>query len=286
MDSGFDRVFRTLVETAPMAILLVVDGQIAYANSTAEQTLGVGPGEAEGLAAETLVHPDHLEVARHRARELLAGRPLAGSAEIAVVRPDGQVVRVEEVSSTVEVGGRRGIYVMACDVTERARREAHFAHLATHDGLTGLPNRLLLQDRLEQALARVGRGVAAVLLLFVDLDGFKGVNDQLGHAAGDAVLVQVGERLRGAVRTMDTVARLSGDEFVVVAELELLELADSVRERLDTALAPAYEIDGARVEVGASIGQLVLDTPRSAQEALVEADRRMYAAKPSRTLRP
>ncbi|WP_130491211.1 sensor domain-containing diguanylate cyclase [Motilibacter rhizosphaerae] len=272
-------VFRELVETAPMAVAVHVDGRVVYANRAAEDSLGVPQGGAVGLAVLDLVHPDHRAVVLHRTATLLAGQPLPGSVEIALVRPDGQVIQIEAVSSTVEVDGVLGIAVMACDVTERARREAHLAHLATHDGLTGLPNRLLLLDRLEQALGRTGRGGSAVLVLFVDLDGFKQVNDVHGHAVGDALLRAVAARLRASVRGMDTVARLSGDEFVVVAELESVELAAPLRARLDEELTRAYDVDGIAVRVGASIGEHLLEAPVDAEQALVEADRRMYAAK-------
>ena len=281
-EADTDAVFRAIVETAPLAVAIHVDGTIVYANRSAEEALGVPPGGAEGLAVRDLVHPDFREVVRHRDLELRRGRPLPGSLELAVVRPDGMVLQVEAVSSLVDVGGRPGVCVMACDVTERVRREAHFAHLATHDGLTGLPNRLLLLDRLDQALARVGRGCEAVLVLFLDLDGFKKVNDDHGHAVGDALLQQVAERVRAGVRAMDTVARLAGDEFVVVAELESLDLADVLCERLERALTEPYAVAGQEVTLGASAGALVVDHPGSGHDVLVEADRRMYAAKQSR----
>lgn len=275
-------MFEALVEAAPMAIAVHVDGRVVYANRGAEDVLGVRPGQVHGMHVLDLVHPDFVELARHRAGELLAGRPLAGSVELDLVRPDGSTVTIEYVSSAIDVDGRTGVCVMACDITERARREAHFAHLAAHDGLTGLPNRILLLDRLEQALARVGRGCAGVLVLFVDLDGFKRVNDEHGHAAGDLLLGLVAERLRSAVRGMDTVARLGGDEFVVVAELETLDLADHLQSRLEQALNRPYELDAVPMPVPASVGTHLVTQPCEPAQALRDADRLMYEAKARR----
>ena len=275
--------YRSLVETAPMAIAVHVDGRIVYANRCAEAVLGLGPGEAVGLEVLSLVHRESLETVRHRLSELAAGRALSGSTELVVVRPDGGLVRIESVAANIDVAGARGVYVMACDVTERARREAHLSHLATHDGLTGLPNRLLLLDRLDQALARVGRSCAAVLVMFLDLDGFKQVNDDLGHAAGDDLLRQVAGRLRQGARGGDTVARLAGDEFVVCAELDEAGQADALRARVQAALAEPYVLAGVQVSVGASVGAVVLEEPRDSADVLVDADRLMYAAKHSRS---
>ena len=284
MDAAEEVVpFQDMIRDAPLAVLVHVDGTIVYANPSAEDFLGVVPGGGAGLRLTDVVHPDSLGQVLHRADQLLAGRALAGSAEWTIVRPDGGLVRVETVDSTVQVGDRVGVYALACDVTERTRREAHLAHLATHDGLTSLPNRLLLLDRLGQALTRIGRGCIGVLVLFVDLDGFKAVNDAHGHAAGDEVLREVGRRLAGAVRAGDTVARLAGDEFVVCAEIHEPGADDALRRRVCDVLAAPYRTEGdAPLDVGASVGALLLDGATDAESALGEADRLMYEAKRAR----
>jgi diguanylate cyclase (GGDEF)-like protein/PAS domain S-box-containing protein len=276
--------FQHLVEAAPMGVIVHVDGGcVVYANPTAEEMLGVGPHGGAGVDLCAMVHPSFREQFRHRCAELLAGRALPGSTEWTLVRPDGAEVVVESVESSLTLDdGRRAVFVMACDVTDRSRREAHLAHLATHDGLTGLPNRLLLLDRLSQSLSRIGRGCAAVAVVFVDLDGFKAVNDEHGHAVGDAVLCEVGRRLSGLVRAGDTVARLSGDEFVVCAEVEDDGAEDALRQRAAEVLAERYDVDGVRLRLGASVGVLRLSEAVEAAQALAEADRRMYEAKRSR----
>src|SRR4051794_16492364 len=163
---------------------------------------------------------------------------------------------------------------------ELVRREALLRHQAFHDGLTGLPNRGLLLDRLEHALALHRRDRRPVALLFLDLDGFKKVNDTLGHAAGDALLVEVAERLRRGMRSGDTVARLGGDEFAV-----LLESGADVRQattRALGALAPPVLLDGQPVVIRASVGVSALgadDPPARADLLLGSSDAAMYAAK-------
>ena len=270
--------FEQLVQHVPLGVWIHLDDRIVYANRCAEVMLGMGPGGAVGQRFSPLVHPDSARLVEDRTTRLLAGRALSGSAEVTLVHPGGELVRIESVETTIELAQGRAVVVTACDVTERVRREQHLAHVATHDGLTGLPNRLLLADRLEQALSGAARRGGHVLLVFVDLDGFKAVNDRLGHAAGDEVLQRVAEHLRSASRGGDTVARLAGDEFVVCAELDDATDAPACVTRYVDALTLAHRPTDV-VAWGASSGVLVCDGTWSAAAALAEADRRMYASK-------
>jgi diguanylate cyclase (GGDEF)-like protein len=165
---------------------------------------------------------------------------------------------------------------------ELARREEELAFLATHDPLTGLPNRTLIVDRVEQMLARSARNQTPVAALFVDLDNFKSINDTLGHSVGDELLQGVAERLRGVVRQVDAVGRLGGDEFVVIAgELSTDAGPELVAERLLEALGQPFKLgaDGnTRVMVTASIG-IAAGERTSADELLRDADIAMYQAK-------
>ncbi|MEI4274160.1 EAL domain-containing protein [Klenkia sp. LSe6-5] len=166
--------------------------------------------------------------------------------------------------------------------TELAAREAQLRHQAFHDGLTGLANRALFLDRLGHALALHARDLRPVAVVFLDLDDFKLVNDTLGHAVGDELLVRVAERLTGAVRTGDTVARLGGDEFAVLLE----DGGDPVpiAAKVADALGPAFVLGGDLVEVHASVGICALsaeDAPLAADELLARSDTAMYAAKRS-----
>ncbi|MFC0678165.1 EAL domain-containing protein [Lysobacter korlensis] len=158
------------------------------------------------------------------------------------------------------------------------RAETKLAELALRDALTGLPNRRLLMDRLDQAIKRHHRG-QPLALLFIDLDGFKQVNDTLGHDAGDTLLVTTAERILGQTRAQDTVARIGGDEFVVLCENAGSAEAELIADRIAASIGTEIQLDGRTVDVGASIG---IATPRAgggAHDLLREADAAMYAAK-------
>jgi diguanylate cyclase (GGDEF)-like protein/PAS domain S-box-containing protein len=159
----------------------------------------------------------------------------------------------------------------------RLRSEERMRHEALHDPLTGLANRTLLRDRLDHALARTAREGTPTGVLFIDLDEFKRVNDRFGHAAGDAVLAEIGQRLRAAVRPVDTVARLGGDEFVVVCEAVDADTALALGKRLDAAIRRPLDVAGAGHGLTASIG-IALGSD-DADSLLAAADAAVYRAK-------
>ncbi|KGK43405.1 hypothetical protein LH51_00045 [Nitrincola sp. A-D6] len=173
-------------------------------------------------------------------------------------------------------------YVMVFeDITERKKAQEALAYQATHDGLTGLPNRTLFYDRLNQAITAAERYATAFALMYIDLDAFKPVNDTLGHAAGDQVLVEVARRIQSVVRQSDTVARLSGDEFAVIAGYcDDAEIAFAVAEKIQQSLQLPVSLPQGTVNISASIG--ISCCPAHAQDAhyLVKAaDEAMYQAK-------
>src|SRR5581483_1886691 len=167
------------------------------------------------------------------------------------------------------------------DVTERKLLEQQLRHQALHDPLTRLANRTRFSDRLEHALLRNARTGHAVAVLFMDLDNFKGVNDSLGHSAGDALLTQVAERVQACIRPVDTVARLGGDEFAILLEdVRGIEDATSVTDRIFEALDAPFQLEGKELAVRASIGIAVSDGAASDAESLLRnADVAMYVAK-------
>jgi diguanylate cyclase (GGDEF)-like protein len=167
------------------------------------------------------------------------------------------------------------------DISGLMRSQAKLAHLAHHDALTDLPNRLLFLDRLSHAISRAERDGSQLAVLFVDLDGFKSVNDALGHLAGDRLLQEVAARLSGAIRRDDTVARLGGDEFVVLIErLHAPDDACALAGKLLDALAEPVALDGRELRVTGSIGISVYPRDGSVAEKLVQrADAAMYQAK-------
>jgi diguanylate cyclase (GGDEF)-like protein len=173
------------------------------------------------------------------------------------------------------------MFIVFHDVSEARQLSAQLSHLAQHDFLTDLPNRLLLRDRLEQAISSAQRRAGHIGVLFLDLDRFKHVNDSLGHSVGDRLLQEAATRLRRSVRRSDTVGRLGGDEFVVVLpELAALENASTSAAKLLSALAEPYCIDSDHLHVPASIGISVYpDDGEDADTLLGNADIAMDHAK-------
>jgi diguanylate cyclase (GGDEF)-like protein/PAS domain S-box-containing protein len=177
----------------------------------------------------------------------------------------------------------RGIVVSLHDITSRKLVEQELAHQAFHDGLTGLANRALFLDRAEQSLRRAGRTGGAPTVLCLDLDGFKDVNDSLGHLAGDTLLRAVATRLEGVVRSADTVARLGGDEFAVLVDESSggLAAASALAERVLYVLGEPIDVAGQRVRISASVGIVAADAEATPLSLLRDADIAMYRAKAS-----
>ncbi|MGY1744005.1 putative bifunctional diguanylate cyclase/phosphodiesterase [Blastococcus sp. SYSU D00695] len=240
---------------------------------------------AEGADAGELLRligADPVEAHRAFRRALQAGGEVV-DAELAFRREDrsGWIgVRLVDLTDDPDVGG---VVVHVTDISDRKRAEEALAHQAFHDALTGLANRALFADRVEQALLRGARGQGHAAVVFIDLDGFKGVNDTLGHPAGDALLREVAARLRAVVRAEDTVARLGGDEFAVLVEQASTGSGEAVAtaERLLAALAEPVVLDGQSVTVSGSVGIAVADAGATGDSLIGDADIAMYAAKMS-----
>src|SRR4051812_9045138 len=167
------------------------------------------------------------------------------------------------------------------DITERRRVEARIAHMAHHDALTDLPNRALLNQRMDDALARVRRHGDAAAVLCLDLDRFKVVNDTLGHPIGDALLQVVAKRLQSCLRETDTVARLGGDEFAILqVGAEQPRAADALARRVSDVIAAPYEIEGNEIVIGTTVGIAVAtSTDAEGDQLLKNADLALYRAK-------
>ena len=182
--------------------------------------------------------------------------------------------------SPMEIEDQRGAVISHVDVTEMHRVHERMSHQSLHDVLTGLPNRLLLTDRLTQALADAQRRGREVGLAFLDLDNFKRINDSLGHAAGDALLIEVGLRLEAEMRTGDTLSHYSGDEFVAIwRDLSSAEEARKLSERLARAIERPFKLGATQVTISASIGVIVGRPDDTADDLLMAADAAMYDAK-------
>ena len=196
-------------------------------------------------------------------------------------RKDGSVLPVEVSIRALDVQGRNFAQAIIRDITARKQAEARLAQLAQYDTLTGLPNRNLFRDRLDLAIARARRAGASLALMFLDLDQFKDVNDKLGHAAGDALLRAVGERLRESLREMDTIARLGGDEFTVLVEsVPDRALAEAVARKIVSLFEQPVTVGGQDMSITCSVGITVYpDDAQDADDLLRAADNAMYRAK-------
>lgn len=276
---------RKIIETAGDPYISMDEGgRVREWNQQAERTFGWSREEAVGCAVADLIIP---EVSRAHHREglqrfletgeaAIIGRPV----QLQAVTRAGRELPVELTVWATRLGEARTFNAFVRDVSERTRLEAELTRQALHDSLTGLPNRTLFLDRLDHALARGARPGSTATVLFLDLDGFKMVNDSLGHAAGDRLLVAVGERLKGALRPADTIARLGGDEFAILLEDTESSGGIAVAERLATVLAGPVPVEARQVFVQASVGIASARAgEQRADELLRDADLAMYLAK-------
>jgi len=273
--------YRRLVEHTPDAIAIHCGGKLVYINPAGLALLGADRvDQVLGLALLDFVDPQYRAVVSERMQ--LATREIVALREERIVRLDNSVVDIEAVAIPTTFEGQPAAQVVARDVTDSRRAEADLAHRALHDPLTELANRELLLDRLNHALARGERTGRRVALLFIDLDGFKEINDCFGHTAGDEVLVKVSARLAQATRAGDTIARYGGDEFLVLCEeLSGDDEIEAIVARVLASLDAPFDLAGTDVAVSASIGTATAHGGR-ADDLIREADEAMYRIKQQR----
>ena len=273
--------FRTLVQnSSDVFLILKPDGTVEYQSPAVERVLGYAPGERVGRQIFELTHPDDLGFVRAVIAELMQTPGAVRTIEMRSRHADGSWRTLEATGhNMLDDPMVNGIVVNYRDISERKVLERQLIHEAFHDPLTGLANRALFIDRVDHALTRRDEP-KRLAVLFMDVDDFKTINDSLGHAAGDLVLVAVAERLRGCLRPEDTVARLGGDEFGVLVEDAEAALPQELAARLLGALRNPFEISGKQVHIQASIGLAFgNEETRTANELLRNADVAMYTAK-------
>lgn len=276
--------YRTLVDgTCDVITIVSPEGWVLYVSPAVHQVFGYRPEEFVGAALPFFCHPDDVETLMQAVRTLReeAGSGIRGRGRRVSCRvraADGQWRHMESTISHHP----RGMVFVSRDVSDRVAQLAQLEHLAFHDALTGLPNRALFADRVAHALRKRAASGTPPVVLFVDLDDFKAVNDSAGHAAGDALLAHAAGRLKASVRAGDTVARLGGDEFAALLEWDAdtdPSSAHEVAQRILATLTRPYRLSDKKVVVSASIGMAVADPGITPQRLLHHADLAMYAAK-------
>jgi diguanylate cyclase (GGDEF)-like protein/PAS domain S-box-containing protein len=273
-------------DNTPLAVLeWDTSLRIVRWSGQAESIFGWSASEALGRAAASwrLVYEDDRHSVDHAIAELVQGPGRHATILNRCYRKDGSVIWVEWHHSALrdDAGRLISILSLAQDVSSRIQAEERLQYMATHDGLTGLPNSVLLNDRLEAALTRARRHHARVGVMFLDLDHFKDVNDTLGHRVGDLLLKELARRIRGALRQSDVLARVSGDEFVVVMEDLPDENAPELvaRKVLDEVRKP-FVLEGQEIHVSGSLGLALHPEDGADVETLLKnADAAMYHAK-------
>jgi diguanylate cyclase (GGDEF)-like protein/PAS domain S-box-containing protein len=273
--------FRSLVQNASDSVVVLgEDGLIRYESPAVERILGRRAEERIGRSISSDIHADDRSTVERRLADVAASSGSEATVEFRTLHADGTWRTLEAIAKNLlddpAVGG---LVINYRDITERKALEEQLRHQAFHDVLTGLANRSLFLDRLGHALARADRGGRPTAVLYLDLDDFKAVNDRLGHAEGDRLLVAVAERLRAASRAEDTVARLGGDEFAIVVEETAPTEAGQAAARILEALTPPFDLGDRLIVTRASIGIAIQSADGDGAELLRRADIAMYAAK-------
>ncbi len=277
--------YRGLLEAAPDAMVVVNQaGEIVLLNVQAEKQFGYRRDELLGQPVKNLIpegFAERLVADDLRSAEDALDQTIGTGIELMALRKDGSAFPIEIMLSPLD--SAEGVLITAAirDISVRRAMARQMTHSAEHDFLTGLPNRLLLVDRVGQAIALAQRRGNKIALLYLDLDGFKHINDSLGHPTGDKVLQSVAKRLEACVRTSDTVSRQGGDEFVLLlSDLNRWESATATALRIKASLERAHDIDQRDLHITASIGiSIYPDDGVDAETLIKNADTAMYQAK-------
>ncbi len=285
-DATNEQYHRTLLASIRDIVLVAdIDGTVTYCSPSIEAALGYQPIDLTGTNERELIHAADFALHDNLVSRLLASDDPQPPVDLRLVDTDGAWHWFETTSTKMlDDPHAHGIVTTARNVTARKEAAAALVDLSLRDPLTGLPNRIALMDRMTVALAHCERSCDVLALLFCDLDGFKRVNDSLGHNTGDDVLVQIARRMVGAGRASDTVARTGGDEFVILCEgLREVEDAATIAAKIRDAVEAPLVLDGKNAVLSVSIG-IVTVRPDEARHAdpmrlLHNADAAMYKAK-------
>ncbi|NEU14831.1 EAL domain-containing protein [Methylobacterium sp. BTF04] len=277
--------YRLLAENANDVIVLGdFNRRRLYISPAARIVFGYEPEELVGTSLDEFCHPEDAQALAEHWSRMTTGQESRLVTCLRHRHKDGHYVWIEaslRVLPDAQAGDGVSYVATLRDVSARREAEERVRHMALHDALTGLPNRTLFRDRLDQAIAHGRRASTGFAVLACDLDRFKAVNDSLGHPAGDALLRAVAERMRAVLRPYDTIARLGGDEFaIVLTYLDHPREAAGLAERLIAAVSEPIDLDGQSVEVGVSIGVTVaMERDHDPDELFKRADIALYEAK-------
>ena len=275
--------FRSAFDDAAIGMAIVSpEGRWMRANRALEALTGYPQDQLLGMGFADITHPDDLPKDIHALQEMVEGTRDSFQTEKRYLHADGRIIWVWLSTTVVRDADGKPAYLLSQmqDISERKENEARLAHRASHDELTGLPNRGVLEDRMVLALNRQRRERKPISILYLDLDGFKRVNDTHGHDAGDVLLVAIAKRLTALVRPTDVVSRLGGDEFVILCEGMDERGATQLAKRIVEVVPEVVEVGSQRLAVTPSIGiALSRDPGIRPGELLAHADMAMYFAK-------
>ena len=275
-------VFRRLVEESPISICVIQDGRYRYVNSRLAATFGYSPEELLGLeSAEDLVAEEDRPAIWDGIRKRLEEDPQPIRYTFRAVRKGGERLDLETYATVIKFRGRPAVLGALLDVTDRKRAEAQIAEQVYTDSLTSLPNSLRMMERFRLQLAEARRQKRRLAVVYLDLDRFKFINDTWGHSAGDTFLQNIALSLKQCVREVDTVARVGGDEFVILMpDIRQIENVSTIARKLLAAVARPVHVKGNALEVTASIGIACYPEDGEDTEILLRnADAAMYQAK-------
>jgi diguanylate cyclase (GGDEF)-like protein/PAS domain S-box-containing protein len=277
-----ERAMITLSSITDAVFVLNIDGQVLHMNPAAEDLVSMKSDELAGTPlCEQVIFLE--ERSRNRWTKTFSEYVLHhGTEPLILVRGDEEVVLSASGGAMHDSKGREtGIVMVLRDITADYVRNSQLAYQATHDALTGLPNRILFSDRLSQSINHASRNGEKIAILFLDLDGFKKVNDAFGHGVGDSLLQCVAERLKGCLREGDSLARLGGDEFTMIVSGNSAEKGvRSVASKVIQQLTAPFHIEGNDIRIGTSIGISIFpDDGEKVDELLEKSDAAMYQAK-------